>query len=274
MKESDILKIKEKIRKNPKYIHPCNKERLEDMKKLNFSSGYEYTCWLQFIGAMKKSSDIDREHKNKLAQDRGYKNDTDRRRADGNRLAKELGYKNFTEHQRELRYEKGKILPAEINENCALYFGIKTEDLIEKFLFTIFEHVKRTPFHDNGIDFYCKDPKKDFTEKYHKFKLESNIEYKIQHRSQCLSHNNGNFIWIFTIDYDQKNDFFLLTAWRDRESFEPMHIWLIHRNERIRKRKLSQYVGLGITNKPNYLLEFREYEIDELQTLKELINII
>lgn len=267
-----ISKIREKIKKNPKYIHPCNKEYQEDMKSLDFSSGHEYHYWLQENRILKNPNEIEKNHRNKLAIQKGYKNDSERRRSDGERLAKELGYTDYNQYYKDYRYKTGKNLPLEFNEDCPQNFGSKTEKIIEKFLLTIFEHVKGTSYHDKGIDFFCKTPKKEFMNKYPQFKLEIDTEYRIQHRSTCLQPNgsSSSLIWLFKIDYDRKNDYFLLSAWRDRESLEPMHIWLIYRNERIRKRKLWEFVGLCITYKSQNLIEFRKYEIDELDTLKEL----
>lgn len=269
-----IPKIREKIRKNPKYIHPCNKEYQEDMKRLDFSSGYEFQDWLQEIRILKKPSEIEKNHKNKLAIQRGYKNDSERRKSDGERLAKELGYADYSQYYKDYRYKTGRNLPSEFNENCPQNFGNKTEKIIEKFLSTIFEYVKGTNYHDREIDFFCKSPKKEFMNKYPQFKLEIDKEYRIQHRSKCLQPNGStsSWIWLFKIDYDRTNDYFLLSAWRDRESLEPMHIWFIHRNEKIRNRKLWEFVGLGITNKPRNMIEFRRYELDELDTLKEFRN--
>ena len=42
-----ITKIKEKIKKNPRYIHPCNIERQDDMKTLEFESGSRFIYWMQ-----------------------------------------------------------------------------------------------------------------------------------------------------------------------------------------------------------------------------------
>jgi hypothetical protein len=49
-----IDKIKEKAKKNPKYLHPVNKERLEDVKRLAFISGNEFTKWMQMNGTIEK----------------------------------------------------------------------------------------------------------------------------------------------------------------------------------------------------------------------------
>lgn len=53
-----VIEIKEKVRMHPGYLHPCNKERQIDEKRLGFSNGYEYTCWLQKIGIMNNPTDI------------------------------------------------------------------------------------------------------------------------------------------------------------------------------------------------------------------------
>ena len=267
-----ISKIREKIRNNPKYIHPCNKEYQEDIKRLEFSSGNEYQRFLIENRILKNPSDIAKDHRNKLAIQKGYKDDSERRKSDGERHAKELGYVDHSQYYKDYRHKTGRNLPLEFNENCPQNFGSRTEKIIEKFLLTIFEYVKGTGYHDGEIDFFCKTPKKEFIDKYPQFKLEKDKEYRIQHRSKCLQFNgmSSSLMWLFKIDHDKKNDYFLLSAWRDRESLEPMHLWLIHRNENIRRRKLWEFIGLGITNKSQNLIEFRKYEIDELDILKEL----
>lgn len=42
-----IDEIKEKVRNNPNFLSPCNKERLEHQKKLKFANGNDFTCWMQ-----------------------------------------------------------------------------------------------------------------------------------------------------------------------------------------------------------------------------------
>lgn len=62
MKNIDIIKeIKEKIKNEENYLHPCNKERQEDMKKFGFISGCEFTSWMQQNGIMKSPTDVKRE---------------------------------------------------------------------------------------------------------------------------------------------------------------------------------------------------------------------
>lgn len=47
-----IIEIKEKVKRNLGYLHPCNKERQEDMKDSNFN-GNEFTNWMQQKGILK-----------------------------------------------------------------------------------------------------------------------------------------------------------------------------------------------------------------------------
>lgn len=49
------------LKKNPGssgYLNPCNRERLEDTKRLMFVSGNEFTQWMQQNGIMKNPIDI------------------------------------------------------------------------------------------------------------------------------------------------------------------------------------------------------------------------
>lgn len=66
----DIKKeIKEKIKNDPKYIHPANKEFQKDIKKYGFNSGYEYITWMQNNGILKNPIDVDRKHKQQPPKD-------------------------------------------------------------------------------------------------------------------------------------------------------------------------------------------------------------
>jgi hypothetical protein len=49
-----VKEIKEKIKKNPKYLNPCNKEFQDDVKRFGFLSGNRYVCFLQQNGIMNR----------------------------------------------------------------------------------------------------------------------------------------------------------------------------------------------------------------------------
>ncbi len=164
IRKDAISGIKEKVKKNPKYLHPCNMERKNDADILGFSNGYEYTCWLQQIGIMKNPVDITRqrhyavaknqgfeswaEYQYSLAIEKGFSNTTEYRdyivkkrgfrdiKEYKDHVAKKKGYKDHNEYQRkELsqykadwsrndRYEKGIQIPMELNGYCASNFGV------------------------------------------------------------------------------------------------------------------------------------------------------
>ena len=151
-----IEEIKEKIKKNPKYLHPCNKERQEDMKNLEFPNGCEYSHWLIQIGAMKSPTDVDRKKLDNFLKRKGYKN----RKEQLDYLAKERGLENDAEYQRIMNWNSGRRSPYFKNEDCSIYLGVNIgEELFKEFLFVLFEQVKWFHPHNRGFDFICKDPR-------------------------------------------------------------------------------------------------------------------
>jgi transposase len=56
--ENIKMEIKEKIRKNPRYVNPCSKEFQEDIKRFEFSSGYEFISFLKQNGILKSNASI------------------------------------------------------------------------------------------------------------------------------------------------------------------------------------------------------------------------
>lgn len=174
IRKDAISEIKKKAKKNPEYLHPCNKERKNDENILGFSSGYEYTCWLQQIGVMRHPTDVDikrnlvtarrqgfeslAEYQYSLAIEKGFSNTTEykdfivKKKGFNNikeyqdSVAKKKGYESHNEYQRKelakykadwsrnSRYEKGIQVPMELNEDCASNFGV----VIGEELFKIF----------------------------------------------------------------------------------------------------------------------------------------
>jgi hypothetical protein len=77
IRRNAISEIKEKM-KVSKYLHPCNKERQEDMKKLEFENGYKFTCWMQQNGILKNPTKVRQEVEDICAQKLGFKNENER----------------------------------------------------------------------------------------------------------------------------------------------------------------------------------------------------
>lgn len=70
-------------------------------------------------------------------------------------------------------------------------------------------------------------------------------------------------------------DWFTLSAWDNRDSLNPLHVMVFHRNDIIRGRKFWRREVFSITNIPKGLKEFEKYEVtNRLNKLKELITII
>lgn len=256
-----IVKIKEKIEENPGnkgYLHPCNKERQEDMIMLKFSNGNEFTWWMQQNGIMKNPTYVERERMKKIFKDHGCNNWVEYK----NVCAKAAGFIDNTERVREWTYETGRNLPKEINKDCPSHFGDFTENL----MILTFEDATRMPYGNPGFDWTCKKG------------------YKIDNKSRCLSYyvNSEWLGWTFPIRYNDIADWFILSAWDDRESLKPLHVWAFHKNDMIRYRIGGHYIlkkfrdryGLSIPNTREGLKEFGKYEItDRLDKLKEFCKI-
>ena len=57
--ENIKIEIKEKIRKNPRYVNPCSKEFQEDIKRFGFNSGNMFISFLKQNGILKNDAYID-----------------------------------------------------------------------------------------------------------------------------------------------------------------------------------------------------------------------
>lgn len=270
--ENIIKKIKDKIKKNPKYLHPCNKEFQEDIKRYRFENGNRFIYWMRQNGILRTVTDIERDSRDKIAKGLGFNNRNHRRLEMRQIWAQNLGYKDDPERQRSDRYDKGTSNPSSKNKDCSLNFGIDIgEKTFNNILLEVFEYVRHDKEEgclDGGIDFFCKDPSQEFIDKYPQFKLQRGIEYKIQLKMRCLY--NGDAL-NFNIQYNDRVDFFILSGWNNRIDLDHLYTWLIHKDEIIRGRKLWRRDSLQILNRPKYLLEFKRFELtDKIEKLKDI----
>ena len=247
IKRKAIVEIKEKVKKNPGYLHPCNKERQEDMKRLKFDSGNSFTFWMQQNGIMKNPTDIERKVYEKTAENAGCKNT----KGYLDKCARDLGFKDNAERQREQSYNTGKSLPKEFREDCPVYFG----DFTESLMIQTFEGAVRMRHNNPGFDWICKRGD------------------KIDNKGRCLIYNNKSPNWIFNIRYNNIADWFILSAWDSRDSLTPLHVWAFHKDDIVGGKKFWRRDSFSITNTPKGLKEFEKYEITgRLDKLKELCN--
>lgn len=309
MEENIIKEIKEKIKTNPKYIHPCNKEFQEDIKKLGLT-GNQF-LWYRKLDklygkefadfAIKNENKISKrylnagcqnssEYVNYLSENKGFKNRHDylRHLSENkgfknyteylNHLAIDRGFKDRKEYVREYYYNKGEHLPISENDNCPLHQGIYNcqKKVAAPILLIIFEYVEEMSPNNPGFDFICKNPRKEFVDKYPQFRLERNKEYKIDSKGPKLISDG----WPFGIKNNNTADYFLLIGFIEYDKgSEPIGIWLIKKDEMIRKgrkgkdgvnkKRFFERETFKMLNNQEYMSEFQKYELkDELENLK------
>lgn len=271
--EDTVREIKEKIKKNPKYLHPCNKEFQKDAKKLGLN-GYQYIQKLKDEGILKTDTEILREEIEKWAKDKGYENYNDYQKKERKEYKREW--------IRESGWNKGTI-PMEFNPKCASNLGVyKAEELFKRFLEKIaFEYVEKTGYNDGGIDFKCKNPRQEFIDRHPHLgldKLKKDDECGLQLKVRCITFDNKSAWsgWKFSITGNV--DYHILCVYDSRDNLEPLHILMFHKNNMVRKGKGGFYreefwkrSAFTITNTSFGISQVEKYELkDELDILKEL----
>lgn len=187
-----IVDIKEKIKINPNWAHPCNREKLEYQEKLKFKSGYEFICWMQQNGILKNSTDVSREVSKISMINAGYNSS----KAYKDKCAQKKGYDNFNDYRREFLHETGRNLPKEFDEDCSRYFG---EFIAENYIIKTFENPVRMPPNNPGFDWLCKKGE------------------KIQCKARCLKYESGHSPrWSYRLadnrgNFNETADWFILS---------------------------------------------------------------
>ena len=249
-----IVEIKEKIKKNPKYLHPANKERQDDMKRLGFYRGYEYNIWLRQNFLLNNPTDIDRKRNEEISKNAGCETFKEYK----NKGAQKRGFKDIAEATKEWRHNTGRQLPI-TDEGNSTRFGYISQNYVMR----TFEGPEEMPTNNPGFDWKCKNGD------------------KIEHKGSCLQNTRGRYpYWIFNIDWNNIADYFILSAWDSPESLIPLHIWIFHKNDMVRKgnsytvrEKFWRRGSITITNTPDCLKQFEKWEFtNRLYKLKELCN--
>ncbi len=180
----------------------------------------------------------DKEYRDKRVQRAGFKDNAER----------------YRDRHREYLHETGRCLPKEDNPDCPLWFG---EFIAQDYVMKTFEDPIKMPPSNPGFDWICKKGE------------------KIDHKGSCLQYAKYKSPhWHFYIGYNNIADYFILSAWDNRDSLTPLHIWIFHKNDMVRHAKFWRREGFIITNTPKKLKELKKYEVtDRLDKLKELCNI-
>ena len=119
------------------------------------------------------------------------------------------------------RYHRlGLSRPMAEAKDCSLWLGVH---IAERVLSNYFDNLERMPNNTPGYDYIC------------------GRGFKIDVKSSCLiadrGHNNKR--WVFNTWKNQTADYFLCLAFKNRETLEPMHVWLIPSSDICTKTKFS-----------------------------------
>lgn len=121
IRENAIKDIKEKVKKNCDYLRPINKDRLDDMKRLGFDSGYNFNCWLKQVGIMKNTTDVVNIEIMTKIRNAGCKDLKEYK----DKLAQKLGYKDRLERQ--LEYMYGPLKDLEKKREQSFYESLESQ---------------------------------------------------------------------------------------------------------------------------------------------------
>lgn len=131
-------------------------------------------------------------------------------------------------------YRAGKSHPMSENKYCSSFLGIY---LAETILSRYFDHIIKMPHNNPGYDFICGKGK------------------RIDAKSSCLNYGvRGNPRWKFHIDRNKVADYFLCMGFDNRDSLEPMHVWLIP------SEILNDQSSFGIIDSQIALSKWSKYE--------------
>lgn len=257
-----IEEINEKIKKNPGpsgYLHPCNKERLGDMKKLKFENGNHFTRWMQQNGIMRNPRDIDNQYMKKWYEDKGFKN----RQEYEDHIAHNLGFRNEYERNYEklksnnIKYEEKKqinrdwhykngSLPMNENKDSAQYLGIiAAERIVARHILPVkFGGIeKEMPYGNPGFDFIVVGG------------------YKIDIKATTL---NILKKLSFHTRWNRITDYFLMIGFDDRERLSVIGIWLFKKDEKLRSLELYKRETFTMKFEPKYMVPFNSYELTDI----------
>lgn len=178
-------------------------------------------------------------------------------------LARRKGFENSNEQSNYRRYIREGVTPVEYYEDCESHIGciVGENNIANPILDKLFENVYKKKFNNPGYDFICKNPRKEFLDKYPQFKLEKDKEYKIDVKT---AHYIDGY-WKYRIDYNKIADYFFLIGLGPIGDI-PKILLFIHRNDFVRSGKSSTlkinfWKRNAIKIGGRYIEEFNRYTI-------------
>lgn len=249
--------------------HPCSKEFQEDAKKLGLTGNQLIKKYIE-EGKLPNPTNIKRKVHMSTIKNAGF--DTDKEYKDF--LAERRGYDDNADFQREWKYDTGRQSSRSKNANCPAYTGIYVgeEILARQILSMIFEEYRIMVSNNYGFDFICKNPRKEFLNRYPTFKFDHGKGYHIDIKTVNLEHRKDGWVgYHFGINHNNKPDYFLLIGLcHYMDKIDILHIWLFKKDEIIRDIEFWKFINFSITNKLGKMLELSTYELRyELEKLKK-----
>lgn len=269
-------------------------------KKDGFDNYVDWLRWRKENGKISDYTRIDREKNERIAKNAGYESLAKYNRQFREQWAIDKGYDNFSEYvkdhidiwaqnkgydsynerRNERDWENGKRVPMSENEDCSLHFGVfKGEEVVKRYLETIFEYVEHMHPTYRQFDFICRNIKQEFVDKYSQLGIEKNKEYRIQVKVTSLIDNH----FCFTINYNKNIDFFILIGFDNKDNLNTINMWLIEKEEMIRvgiggtgytlvkawnRKMLNIYMN---TKSQMSYIYFKKYELnDEIEKLNKI----
>ena len=127
-------------------------------------------------------------------------------------------------------HRKNGHLPMDDNKDCAAFLGVY---VTERLLRHYFKDVEVMPYGNPGYDFIC------------------NRDKLIDAKSSCLGANGR---WLFNIGRNVIADFFVCTAFDNRDDLNVLHVWMIP------GRVVNHLTGTSIS--PSTIHKWDQYKLD------------
>lgn len=181
-----------------------------------------------------------------------------------NLCAQKRGFKNDSERSKIQRWNRGIHQPMSKNKNCSSYFGIELgEKIIGRYALPILFGSIREEMPNNhpGFEFIVSG------------------DLKVNIKCRCLQCKGERTPWWnYPIKRNKDVDYFLFIGFDARGWLEPIHVWLMHKDEMVKRGKEHDDVyplwdreTFTITNAPEYLPYFKKYDvISKLGILKDI----
>lgn len=138
------------------------------------------------------------------------------------------------QYTKDRRHRLGIQRPMSEAKECSQYLGVY---IAERALSRFFNNIHRMPMNNPGYDFICGKG------------------FRIDVKSSCLHTISTQYSrWMFDIKRNSAADYFLCLAFGDRDSLEPLHVWLIPGN------KINHLAVLSISSNPKIIKKWGDVE--------------